>query len=110
MRALASSLRATVAATVLAIASTFATAARAHAQVPTPQPEVLTGTVKSDSGAAIPNAQVTVTPAGGGFSVAVTVRSNEQGRWTASIPNRVDEYFVTVSAIGWVQQRTTAKS
>ena len=109
MRALAS-LRATVAATLVAIASTFATAALAHAQAPTQQPEVLTGTVKSDSGAAIPSAQITVTPAGGGFSVAVTVRSNDQGRWTASIPNRAAEYFVTVSAIGWVQQRTTVKS
>src|SRR5262245_44597988 len=109
MRALAS-LRATVAATLVAIASTFATAALAHAQAPTQPPEVLTGTVKSDSGAAIPNAQITVTPAGGGFSVAVTVRSNEQGRWTASIPNRAAEYFVTISAIGWVQQRTTTKS
>src|SRR5262249_23933 len=36
--------------------------------------------------------------------------SNEQGRWTASIPNRAAEYFVTISAIGWVQQRTTVKS
>src|SRR5262245_3203853 len=110
MRALASaSLRATVA-TLLAIATTFATATRAHAQASTQPPEVLSGTVKSDSGAAIPNAQITVTPAGGGFSVAVTVRSNEQGRWTATIPNRAPEYFVTVGAIGWVLQRTTVKS
>src|SRR5215831_307440 len=115
MRAVAS-LRAIVATTFLATASTFATAARAHAQAtsqqqpPQQQGEVLTGTVKSDSGVAIPNAQITVTPAGGGFSVAVTVRSNTNGRWTATMPNRAAEYFVTISAIGWVQQRTTAKS
>src|SRR5262252_9433263 len=72
------------------------------------QAETLTGTVKSDSGIAIANASITVTPAGGGFSVAVTVRSNENGKWTATMPNRAAEYYVTVSAIGWIQQRTTA--
>ncbi|HEY2162623.1 MAG TPA: hypothetical protein VGH04_01475, partial [Gemmatimonadaceae bacterium] len=51
-----------------------------------------------------------MTPAGGGFSVAVTARSNADGRWTAVMPNRAAEYYVTVSAIGWIQQRTTAKS
>jgi len=105
MRALAV-LRALAASSLLAATLT---SARAEAQSPT-QAEVLTGTVRSDSGVAIPNAQVTVTPAGGGFSVAVTVRSNLEGRWTASIPNRAAEYFVTISAIGWVQQRTTVKS
>src|SRR5215467_11688420 len=74
------------------------------------QSETITGTVKSDSGVAIANASITVTPAGGGFSVAVKARSNENGRWTATVPNRAPEYNVTVSAIGWVQQRTTAKS
>ena len=74
------------------------------------QTETLTGLVKGDSGVAIPNATITVTPAGGGFSVAVTVRSNAGGKWTALMPNRAPEYYVTVSAIGWVQQRTTAKS
>jgi hypothetical protein len=74
------------------------------------QAETLTGSVKSDSGVAIANASITVTPAGGGFSVAVTVRSNADGKWTATVPSRAAEYYVTVSAIGWVQQRTTAKS
>ena len=34
----------------------------------TPQPEILTGTVTSDSGVAIATASITVTPAGAGFS------------------------------------------
>ncbi|HEY9229431.1 MAG TPA: carboxypeptidase-like regulatory domain-containing protein, partial [Gemmatimonadaceae bacterium] len=109
MRAVAV-VRALAALSLFAATLNVFTAVRAEAQSPTQQAEVLTGTVKSDSGVAIPNAQITVTPAGGGFSVAVTVRSNEQGRWTASIPNRAAEYFVTVSAIGWVQQRTTVKT
>ena len=76
----------------------------------TPRPETLSGMVKSDSGMVIPNASITVTPAGAGFSAAVAARSNAAGRWTVTIPNRAAEYFVTVSAIGWVQSRTTAKS
>jgi len=95
---------------VAAVSLFAATLNRAEAQSPTQQAEILTGTVKSDSGVAIPNAQITVTPAGGGFSVAVTVRSNADGKWTASVPNRAAEYFVTVSAIGWTQQRTIVKS
>jgi hypothetical protein len=79
----------------------------ARAQIP--RPEIVTGTVKSDSGAAI-SASVTVTPAGAGFSAAVTVRANEAGTWTATMPTRAAEYYVTVSAIGWVQQRVVAKS
>lgn len=75
-----------------------------------PQAEVLTGLVKSDSGVAIPNASVTVTPAGAGFTAAVAVRSQPNGKWTATMPNRAAEYYITVSSIGWIQQRTTIKS
>ncbi|HEX4681629.1 MAG TPA: TonB-dependent receptor [Gemmatimonadaceae bacterium] len=83
----------------------------AQAQSPqSPRPETVIGTVKSDSGVAIANASITVTPAGAGFSAAVTVRSSTTGRWTATIPNRAPEYYVTVSAIGWIQSRTTVKS
>jgi hypothetical protein len=96
------------AAALCAVGTSLAPAALARAQ--TPQPETLTGSVKSDSGEAIPNASVTVTPAGAGFSAAVTVRVTSAGRWSATIPNRAAEYNVTVSAIGWIQSRTTAKS
>lgn len=74
-----------------------------------PRPEIVTGSVKSDSGVAIP-ASVTVTPAGAGFSEAITVRANTAGTWTVTMPNRAAEYYVTVSAIGWIQQRVVAKS
>ena len=103
MRALAA-LRAVV------IAVCALTVASASARAQAASPETISGTVKSDSGVVIPNASITVTPAGAGFSAAVTVRSNSAGRWTATIPNRAAEYFITVSAIGWIQQRTTAKS
>lgn len=99
-------MRALRAVAVAALCALTVTSAAAQ----TPQPETLTGTVKSDSGVVIPNAQITVTPAGAGFSAAVTVRSNTAGRWTATMPNRAAEYFITISAIGWVQQRKTAKS
>jgi hypothetical protein len=95
-------------AALCAVSTTLVPAASAHAQ--TPQPETLTGSVKSDSGVAIPNASVTVTPAGAGFSAAVTVHVNSLGRWSATIPQRAPEYNITVSAIGWIQARTTVKS
>ena len=79
------------------------------ARAQSPRPETLTGTVKSDSGEAI-RASVTVTPAGAGFSAAVTVRAGDDGVWTVTMPDRAAEYYVTVSAIGWVQQRVVAKS
>lgn len=88
--------------------ATLATPFRSsHSQ--TPKPEIITGTVKGDSGAAIA-ASVTVTPAGAGFSAAVTVRANANGVWTATMPTRAPEYYVTISAIGWIQQRVVAKS
>jgi hypothetical protein len=95
-------------AALCAVGTSLSSATLARAQ--TAQPEALTGSVKSDSGEAIPNASVTVTPTGAGFSAAVTVRVNSAGRWSATIPTRAPEYNVTVSAIGWVQVRTTAKS
>lgn len=107
MRILLTCRRAAVAALFADGLSLF-TAAVSHAQAP--QPETLTGSVKSDSGVAIPNASITVTPAGAGFAAAVTVRSNADGRWSATVPTRAAEYNVTVSAIGWIQARTTAKS
>jgi hypothetical protein len=93
-----------VGAGLLAAAISGAAAAQA------PQSESLTGLIKSDSGAAIPNASITVTPAGAGFTASVTVRSQTNGRWTATMPVRAAEYYVTVNAIGWVQQRTTVRS
>jgi hypothetical protein len=101
-------LRRIAVASLIAVGTSLNSAAAARAQ--TPQPETLTGSVKSDSGEVIPNASVTVTPAGAGFSAAVTVHVNSAGRWTATIPVRAAEYNVTVSAIGWIQVRTTAKS
>jgi hypothetical protein len=101
-------LRSIAAATLVVVGPSLPMAVSAHAQ--TPQPETLTGSVKSDSGIAIPNASVTVTPAGAGFSAAVTVHVTPEGRWSATIPNRAPEYNITVSAIGWIQARTTAKS
>jgi hypothetical protein len=109
MRVIAA-LRIVAAASLAAASLSLAPATKALAQATSQQTETLTGTVKSDSGVAIPNAQITVTPAGAGFSAAVTVRSNTLGRWTATVSNRAAEYFVTVSAIGWIQARTTAKS
>src|SRR5215208_6568612 len=109
MRALAG-LRVLAAASLSAALLPLVPASNAFAQAPAQQTETLTGIVKSDSGMVIPNAQITVTPAGAGFSAAVTVRSNTLGRWTANIPSRAAEYFVTISAIGWIQSRTTAKS
>src|SRR3954466_13109981 len=103
------SMRATAALHLVAPASlaaaslSLATANPARAQASTTQQaETFTGTVKGDSGVAIPNAQITVTPAGAGFSAAVTARSNLEGRWTATVSGRSAEYFVTVSAIGWI--------
>ncbi len=92
---------------VAVIVLSFPTLTRAQAAA---EPERFTGTVKSDSGVAISTASVTVTPAGAGFSASVTVRTNTAGRWTATLPNRSPEYFITVSAIGWTQVRTTVKS
>jgi hypothetical protein len=74
------------------------------------QTETLTGAVKSDSGGIIANAVVTATPAGAGATASVTTRSNSLGRWTIVMPSRSPDYFVTVSAIGWIQQRIDAKS
>lgn len=96
-----------LAATILSVAAADSLEAQAARR---PQFETLSGTVKGDSGVAVPNASITVTPAGGGFSAAVTVRSNDAGRWTATIPIRAAEYNITVSVIGWIQARTTAKS
>ena len=59
---------------------------------------------------AIPNAAITVTPAGAGGSAAVGARSDVNGRWSVTMPSRSAEYYVTVIAIGWVQQRLTVKS
>ena len=92
---------------VAVVVLSFPTLTRAQAAA---EPERFTGTVKSDSGVAISTASVTVTPAGAGFSASVTVRTNTAGRWTATLPNRSPEYFITVSAIGWTQVRTTVKS
>ena len=96
--------------TVVGAAFCALTVAASPARAQTQPAGLLTGTVKSDSGVAIATASITVTPAGAGFSAAVTVRSNPDGRWTATVPNRAAEYFVTVSAIGWIQSRTTVKS
>ena len=74
------------------------------------QTETLTGTVRSDSGGVIGNAVVTATPAGAGATASVTTRSNTVGRWTIVMPARAADYFVTVSAIGWIQQRLDVKS
>ena len=104
---LASALR-HVALTALSVAAILAAPARSLL-AQSSRPEIVSGTVKSDSGAAIP-ASVTVTPAGAGFSAAVTVRANDAGNWAVTMPNRAPEYYVTVSAIGWVQQRVVAKT
>ena len=98
-------MRSFVALTAAAVLAVSAHQTRAQSS----RPEVLTGTVKSDSGIAVP-ASITVTPAGAGFSAAVTVRANTEGAWTATMPTRAPEYYVTVSAIGWIQQRVVAKS
>ncbi len=74
------------------------------------QTETLTGTVRSDSGGVIGNAVVTATPAGAGATASVTTRSNTVGRWTIVMPARATDYYVTVSAIGWIQQRLDLKS
>jgi len=95
-------------AALCALGTSLLPAALARAQ--TPQPETLTGSVKSDSGVAIPNASITITPTGAGFSAAVTVRPNAAGWWSATIPDRAAQYNITVSAIGWIQSRTTVKS
>jgi hypothetical protein len=79
---------------------------RARAQ----QTETLTGTVKTDSGGVVPNALVTATPAGAGATASITTRANSVGRWTIVMPARAAEYYVTVSAIGWIQQRVDVKS
>jgi hypothetical protein len=105
MRLASTARRIAVAIAVLVPAAPIATAA-----AQTSKPEVIRGTVKSDSGGAGIPASITVTPAGAGFSAAVTVRANAAGEWTATMPSRAAEYYVTVSAIGWVQQRVVAKS
>jgi len=87
-------MRSFVALTAAAVLAVSAHQTRAQSS----RPEVLTGTVKSDSGIAIP-ASITVTPAGAGFSAAVTVRANTEGAWTATMPTRAPEYYVTVSAL-----------
>ncbi len=74
------------------------------------QTETLTGTVRSDSGGVIGNAVVTATPAGAGATASITTRSNTVGRWTIVMPARATDYYVTVSAIGWIQQRLDLKS
>ncbi|MEP6622445.1 MAG: hypothetical protein ABJE47_24185 [bacterium] len=51
-----------------------------------------------------------MTPAGAGFTASVTVHSGADGRWRATIPTRAAEYYLTVSAIGWIQYRTTIHS
>ena len=88
----------------------FALASTCLSRVVAAQTETLTGTVRSDSGGVIANAVVTSTPAGAGATASVTTRSNSVGRWTIVMPARAADYFVTVSAIGWIQQRIDVKS
>src|SRR5215472_18489623 len=73
------------------------------------QIETLTGTVHGDSGSVVNNALITVTPAGAGATASVTARSNTAGKWTIVMTARAGEYYVTVSAIGWIQQRLDLK-
>jgi len=74
------------------------------------QTETITGTVRSDSGGIVTNGLVTVTPAGAGATASLTTRSNTVGKWTIVMPARAVSYYVTVSAIGWIQQRLEVKS
>ena len=85
-------------------------AATCLSRVVVAQTETLTGTVRGDSGAVIANAVITSTPAGAGATASVTTRSNSVGRWTIVMPARAADYFVTVAAIGWIQQRIDVKS
>src|SRR4051794_31220173 len=72
--------------------------------------ESITGIVRGADTSLIANAQITVTPAGAGATQSVPARSNADGRWSIFMPSKSPEYFVTVSAIGWVQSRITVKS
>ena len=72
--------------------------------------ETLRGVVRGADTVLIPNAQISVTPAGSGGTQSVGTRSNSTGRWTVVMPSRSASYFVTVAAIGWIQQRVAVVS
>ena len=88
----------------------FLTTGRLPAQQAQASRETITGIVRGADTSLIANAQITVTPAGAGATQSVPARSNAEGRWSVSMPVKSSEYFVTVSAIGWVQARVTVKS
>jgi hypothetical protein len=72
--------------------------------------DTLRGVVRGADTVLIGNAQITVTPGGSGATQSVVTRSNVAGRWSVVMPARSPSYFVTISAIGWIQQRVTALS
>src|SRR3954464_4698567 len=92
----------------LACVSATLVASNLGAQQPAPA-DRLRGLVRGVDSTVISNAQITVTPAGSGATQSVLTRSGADGKWSVTMPSRSSEYFVTISAIGWIQQRINAK-